>query len=298
MAREGKQGRYYGFAGITVLLWSTAAPSVKVLTEGLDSLCVLGWSSLFAAGFLLLLLAARGRAGVLRRYGPRDWGRLALLGFTGMFLYSALYYFGIGRLSAQEACILNYLRPAMIVLFSCLLLGEPLTGRKAAALGISFAGVLLAAAWELREGGLSGDVAGAAACVLAAACYGLFSVLNKKLAPDQNAAMAVYWGVTALCALAAAGLRGGLALPSPLQGAGLVWLGIAVHGVPYFLWALALNGVGNTARVANLAYLTPVLTVLLSAAALGESLPPVYLAALACVLAGILVQNGRMRKKG
>lgn len=293
MKQSAGTGRYYAFALVTVILWGTAASAVKSLTEGLDSLCILGFTSLFAVVFLLLLLVLRGQGGLLRQYGPREYGALAGLGFLGMFLYSALYYFGIERLSAQEACILNYLWPVMIVFFSCLILKEPLTGRKAAAIALSFSGVLVIALFDLTAGGgtLSGDWAGIAACVGAAVCYGLFCVLNKKRGLDQTVGMIVFWGVTCLCAFALAGATGALRLPAPPQLGGLLWLGVMVDGLPYLLWALALNGVDNTARIANLAYLTPVLSVIISAAALGERMSPAYLIALALILAGIAVQN-------
>ena len=286
------EGRYYAFALVTVLLWSTSASIVKSLTRGLPSPLVLLYSALFATLFLLVLLLLRGQAGRMRQYGPRQYGILALLGLLGMFLYSSLYYFGIHRLSAQEACILNYLWPVMIVLFSSLLLREPLTGRKAAAIILSFSGVLVIALGELSHGSgaLFADAPGIAACVMAAVCYGLFSVLNKRLGLDQTVGMLVFWGVTALCALVHCLLLGELTLPAPAQLGGLVWVGVAVDGLPYLLWAVALSGAENTARIANLAYLTPILSVLLSAAALGETLAPAYLIALALILGGILIQ--------
>ena len=290
MRREGK---YYGFALVTVLLWSTAATSVKSLTGSLPAQCVLGYSSLFAALFLLLLLLVRGQGSRLGACGLRTYGKLAGLGFLGMFLYSALYYCGIDRLTAQEACILNYLWPVMIVVFSCLILKEPFTARKAGAVALSFSGVLVIALWGLaQEGGsFSGDFRGIAACVLAAVCYGLFCVLNKRLDPDQTVGMVVFWGVTCLCAFGLCLINGELVLPTPPQLGGMVWLGIAVHGLPYLLWAVALNGVENTARIANFAYLTPILSVIVSALALGESLSPAYLIALLLILAGIVIQN-------
>jgi len=292
MNESRREGRYYLFALVTVVLWSTSASSVKTLTEGLSSLCVLGYSSLFASVFLLLLLFLRGQAGCLRTYGIREYGTLAGLGFLGMFLYSALYYCGIDRLSSQEACILNYLWPMMIVVFSCLILKEPFTGRKAGAVALSFSGVLLVALWGLFQGKgmFSGDGVGMVACVLAAMCYGLFCVLNKKMNLDQASGMAVFWGVTCVCAFLLCLIKGQMAVPSLAQLGGMIWLGIAVHGVPYLLWAIALNGVGNTARIADLAYLTPVLSVVISAVALGESLSPVYLIALILILGGIMLQ--------
>jgi len=286
------EGRYYAFALVTVLLWSTSASIVKSLTRGLPSPLVLLYSALFATLFLLVLLLLRGQAGRMRQYGPRQYGILALLGLLGMFLYSSLYYFGIHRLSAQEACILNYLWPVTVVLFSCLILKEPLTGRKGAAIALSFSGVLVIAGFDLTAGGgtLSGDWPGIAACVGAAVSYGLFSVWNKKLAPDQTVGMIVFWGTCCVCAFALSALRGTLVLPTLPQLGGMVWLGVAVDGLPYLLWAIALNGVENTARIANLAYLTPILSVILSAAALGEILAPAYLIALALILLGIVIQ--------
>ena len=299
MASRSGQGKYYLFALITVLLWSTAATSVKSLTEGLSSLCILGWSSLFSTLFLLGLIVMRRQGPLLRQYGPREYGTLALLGFLGMFLYSALYYFGIERLSAQEACILNYLWPVMIVLFSWLILKEPMTGRKALAILLSFAGVLVTSLWELHSTGaaFSGNGAGIAACVLAAVCYGLFCVLNKKRDLDQTVGMVVFWAVTCLGAFLLCALRGELVLPALPRMGGMLWLGIAVNGLPYLLWAIALNGVTNTARIANLAFLTPILSVLVSALLLGERLSPAYLAALVLILLGIVIQNMEKERK-
>ena len=299
MEQSPGQGKYYAFALITVLLWSTSAASVKSLTAGLSSLCVLGYSSLAASLVLLMLLALRGQTKLLGRYGPREYGTLAGLGFLGMFLYSFLYYTGIDRLTSQEACILNYLWPVMIVLFSCLILKEPLTGRKAAAIGLSFSGVLVIALFDLIAGGgaLTGDYPGVGACVLAAVCYGLFCVLNKKAALDQTVGQIVFWGVTCLCAFALCALRGELVLPALPQWGGIVWLGVMVDGLPYLMWAVALNGAEDTARIANLAYLTPILSVTILAVTLGESLSPAYLIALGLILAGIVIQlTGKRRK--
>ena len=56
MGASRQEGKYYVFALVTVLLWSTAASMVKSLTDSLPSLCILGYTSLFASLFLLLLL--------------------------------------------------------------------------------------------------------------------------------------------------------------------------------------------------------------------------------------------------
>lgn len=278
------------YAVVTVLIWSTTAAVSKVLLTGLPNLQVLAVSSLLAFGFLLLRSALTGSLRRWGQYAPRDYAKMAGLGFVGLFAYSALYNYGLTVLTSQEACILNYLWPLMIVLFSCLILKEKLTALKLAAVGCSFAGIVLLSAGG--GGALTGSrAAGMAACVLAAGCYGLFSVLNKKAGYDQTVAMTVIWLTTAVCS-AALGLA--TEVWQPLSGAqwlGLLWLGVVINAVAYLLWALALNGAANTAAVANFAYLTPFLSLLVSAVFLREPLTARALLALGLIVGGILLQS-------
>lgn len=58
--------------------------------------------------------------------------------------------------------------------------------------------------------------------------------------------------------------------------------------VAYLLWALALNGTANTAKVANRAYLTPFLSLIVSAIFLKEQLQIQALVALIFIIGGIM----------
>ena len=216
----------------------------------------------------------------------------AWLGFLGLFLYSAFFYYGLDRLSSQEACILNYLWPLMIVLFSCPILGEKLTRRKLLAVGMSFIGVVL-----VMFGGTSADnfssekIFGALSCIIAAACYGLFSVLNKKIRLEQKFAMMIIWATTAVCAGVSGFLFETWILPGLSQFVGLIWLGVLIDAVAYLTWALALEKTSNTARTANLAYLVPILAIFISTLIFGEQLSPAVIPALALILGGILINK-------
>ena len=59
----------------------------------------------------------------------------------------------------------------------------------------------------------------------------------------------------------------------------------------YLLWALALNGVENSAKIANLAYLTPFLSLLVSAVVLKEKIQMRAVVALIFIVGGILLQS-------
>lgn len=84
---------------------------------------------------------------------------------------------------------------------------------------------------------------------------------------------------------------------SAVEFAGLSWLGIAINAIGYLIWALALQGTENTAKIANLAYLTPFLSIIVSAVFLKESLKLNALIALVFIIGGILLQNIVVKKR-
>lgn len=274
------------YAAVTVLLWGAMPALSKDLLNALPNFETLALSSTFA---FLFLFAVNRRDGTLKKFSADEIFTAAWLGFLGLFMYSAFFYYGLARMTSQEACILNYLWPLMIVLFSCPILGEVLTRRKLLAVGMSFLGVVI------MMGGASNFSAeklwGAFSCVLAAACYGLFSVLNKRRRLNQKFAMMIIWATTAICAYAAGFFSETWLLPGARQIVGLLWLGVMINAVAYLTWALALEKTSNTARTANLAYLVPILAIFISTLVFGEELSPAVIPALALILGGILINK-------
>ncbi|MBQ1530056.1 MAG: EamA family transporter, partial [Clostridia bacterium] len=225
-----------------------------------------------------------------RTFGAQNYKVVLGLGFLGFFVYEFLYYFGIAQLTASTACILNYLWPVMLVLFSCLILKEPFTTRKVIAMVASFLGVVVLSAGGNDQYGAH-PVLGIVGCIVAAVSYGLFSVLNKREDLDQDLCMPIFWGVTMVSGLIAGFVEGGWAMPDWKTWLILAWLGIMANAVGYLIWAIALNDSKNSARIANFAFLVPVLSMLLSALILREQIHWNGIVALALILGGILYQS-------
>ncbi len=282
--------RNYLYAAITVVLWATLATTVKLVLNDIPSFEALAVSSAFAFVFLLILNIINGSIKEMKAYRPRDYLMITGLGFLGLFMYSALYYFGIDELGSQEACILNYLWPVMIVLFACIILGERLTVRKAAAMIMSFAGIVVLTLGQ-GESEPGNRILGIIACVAAAVCYGLFSVLNKKHSLSQSVAMMWFWLTAAACSFAASLIFENWRHISGLAWAGLAWLGVVVNAVAYLMWAIALKNAKDSAKIANLAYLVPFLSIILSAVILKEQITASAVFALLLIVGGILLQS-------
>ena len=289
MKRTGEKKQIV-YALLTVFLWATMAPAVKLMQDSVPTTEVLFLAGVFSVVFLLGRLIANGKVKEYRTFGAQNYKVVLGLGFLGFFVYEFLYYFGIAQLTASTACILNYLWPVMLVLFSCLILKEPFTTRKVIAMVASFLGVVVLSAGGNDQYGAH-PVLGIVGCIVAAVSYGLFSVLNKREDLDQDLCMPIYWGVTMVSGLIAGFVEGGWTMPDLKTWLILAWLGVMANAVGYLIWAIALNDSKNSARIANFAFLVPVLSMLLSALILREQIHWNGIAALVLILGGILYQS-------
>ena len=286
----------YLYASITVLIWATLATVVKIILSDIPNFEALTISSVFAFVFLLIMNIVNGSFKELKHYRLKDYLMMSGLGFLGLFLYSALYYYGISALSSQEACILNYLWPLMIVVFACILLKEKLTARKLIAMGMSFAGIVVLTVGTGGAASSGNRLWGIVACVTAAVCYGLFSVLNKKHSLNQNITMMWIWLTVSVCSLVSGMIFEKWQPIVGIQWLGLGWLGVVVNAVAYLLWAIALKNAEDSAKVANLAYLVPFLSIVLSSVVLKERITVNMVIAVVLIVGGILLQSIRLRR--
>ena len=280
-----------------MLIWSTLATVVKLVLKDIPNFQALAISSAFAFVFLLILNIINGSIKEMKHYRIKDCLTMAGLGFLGLFMYSALYYYGIAELGSQEACILNYLWPMMIVIFACIILKERITVKKIIAMLMSFAGIVVL---TLGSGGVSSGnrLFGIIACVTAAVCYGLFSVLNKKHSLNQNVTMMWIWFTTAVCSLVLSLIFENWQPIAGVQWLGIAWLGIVVNAVAYLLWAIALKGASDSAKIANLAYLVPFISIIISWLVLKEQITINAVLALVLIIGGILIQSISLKRDG
>jgi len=278
----------YLLAGVAILLWSTMATISKLLLGSLDSYQVVCISALFAALALFGVNLFAGRLKKLKTYRLKNFLQMIGAGLLGNFFYYVFYYAGASRLPASQAFITNYLWPIMSVVFACILLKEKLTARKVVAFGMSFLGVVTVAGGDLLRFDTQ-TLLGMALCAAGAVCYGAFTALNKKWNCDAMLGMMLSFVVSFLLSLLLNMLRGTQWALSGVQIAGLAWNGVCCMAAGSVCWALALAG-GNTAKISNLAYITPFLSLVWVAVFLKE-MPTLWsVGGLCLIVLGILIQ--------
>ena len=258
-------------------------------------------SALFAAAALLVTTIINGRIKLLRRYRIKDYVITLLIGLPGTFLYYAFLYAGTAKMAASQAFIINYLWPIMSVVFACIILKEAVTVRKCVAFVVSFLGVLTVAGGDIFALNTE-TLIGAGLCVMAAVSYGVFTALNRKWDYDNHITVMLSYFATFILSAVVNLISGDNLKIEPLQWLGFAWSGIFVMAVATVLWALSLKH-GDTAKISNLAYATPFISLVWTFFILQEPIEPLSVIGLVTIVVGILIQlkspknNGMKRLK-
>ena len=278
----------YLYAATAILFWSTMPTISKLLLGEMDSYKVLCISTLFATVAMLVINLCSRKWALMKNYRLKDYLKMAAIGLPGVFLYYACYYSGTARMAASQAFIVNYLWPIMSIVFACIVLKEKMTVRKIIAVVLSFCGVFTVAGGDLIH--FNADTAlGTLFCFGAAVCYGLYTAVNKKSHYDKQVSMTVAMFTAFLPSLVITLHRGENLLLSPGQVPGIFWNGVLTMALANLAWALALS-TGNTAKISNLAYITPFLSLVWTSLILKEPIEPMSILGLCIIVVGIFIQ--------
>lgn len=278
--------KQYLFAATSILLWSTMPTVSKILLGKLDSFQILCISALFASLFLLIVNIVTGNIKRLKAYRVKDWIITVLIGLPGMFLYYVFLYTGTSLMPASQAFIVNYLWPIMSVVFACIILKEKMTVRKLIAIGISFLGVVVVTGADLAHFNVN-SLLGAGCCALGAVSYGIFTALNQKFGYEKRISMMIMLFTSfVLTSIINIGKPMELSLFETL---GMAWNGVFSIGIATTSWQIALES-RNTAKISNLAYVTPFLSLIWTSVFLKEEITVFSVVGLAIIVLGIFVQ--------
>jgi drug/metabolite transporter (DMT)-like permease len=172
-----------------------------------------GWSKALVAVFPVFLLAwLRFAIGAIAMCGwlprgvaepalrRRDRGLLFLESFFGNFLFSVCMLFGVAMSSALAAGITMAALPAVVAIFSRVLLRERIRPRVAAGIACAVAGIaLLAGSTNPLEVGSDTSWIGQMLLLGAVCCEALYVVLGKRLTaragPKRISALINLWGL-------------------------------------------------------------------------------------------------------
>mgnify|MGYP002148609024 FL=1 len=287
------------FATLGAVGFSFKAILIKLAYPyGVDAVTLLA----LRMGFSLPFFVAIGWADARRRQpaalGGRDVLLLLGLGTSGYYLASYLDFLGLQYISAALERLILFSYPTLVVVFSALFLGKPITRRALGSIALCYLGIGLAVAHDLNVAGSGRDVwIGGGLVFASAVSYAVYLMGNGQAVGRLGAARVTAWASSAACVLCLVhfALTRPVCLlvqPAPVLAMAAA-MAIFCTVLPVWLVSEAMRRLG-AGPVSLIGTLGPVVTLFLGWLILAEPIGLFQIVGGALVVAGVL----RVGKRG
>lgn len=281
------------------LVWGGTFMVMELALRGISPI----WLAFARLGFAALLLTTvwQWRGGQLWLSEDRPWHMLLLAGLLSAALPFMLLSWGLQFVTSGFAGVSMAAIPLIVLpLAHFFLVGERMSLRRSIGFVTGFAGVfiLIGGPAVFEASGANGETWGRLACVSAAICYGVNSIITRRLPPiDPVGLSACLMLIGGAILLPLALWKEGIPSSISLETFGyLALLGLVPTAAANLLRVLVIRSAGSTfMSLTN--YMVPVWSIFLGAWLLDEALPDGILTSLALILGGVLVsQLGALRR--
>ncbi len=285
---------FYGL--IAIALWSTVSSAFKLSLNYQTPSVMLFYSSLASTAFLLIILIAQKKLHLVGKQSGRDILRSATLGLLNPFLYYLVLFKAYNLLQAQEAQVLNYTWGVVMVLLSIPLLKKKVTAMDLAGVVLSFFGVLFIAVKGNLAAMHFSNLTGVTLAVGSSLLWALFWIFNLRDRRDETLKLFLNFLFGSVFILVYHLVTGALEFPCWKGLAGDIYIGLFEMGLTFVVWLKALSLAKHTARIANLIYVTPFISLIVINLVLGEEIHYSTVVGLLFIIGGILIQRIRSRQ--
>lgn len=290
-AHNDRQAILFGLAAVA--FWSTVATAFKLTLRHVDSLQLLFLANAVSVLVLGGVLAAQGKLPLLRRVSRADMRLCLGLGLLNPFLYYLVLFRAYELLPAQVAQPLNFTWALTLGWLAVPVLGQKLRLRDVTGGVVCYGGVVIIATGGDLSSLRVDSPLGVGLALGSTLLWSFYWLGNRRstLDPVVGLFLGFVWAlpfttaVTALWSDFAVSWRGLL---------GGVYIGAFEMGFTFVLWLTALKLVSVTARVANLIFLAPFVSLVLIHFVLGEHVVVATFVGLVFIVGGLWWQG---RKK-
>ncbi len=285
------QKKAYLFALTAVAFWSTMGTAFKLTLNYVGYLQLLLYAALISVCLLFVILLIQHKFYILRQISRKDILLSAGMGFLNPFLYYVVLLKAYSILLAQEAVVLNYVWPIMLVLLSIPILKQKIGWQSILAIIVSFSGtVIITFHGNFSEFTLS-DPLGIVLALCSTIIWALFWLLNVKDKREEVSKLFLNFAFGFLYILLFSAFYSDIFIKSWQGLLGTCYVGFFEMGITYIIWLMALKLSTTTAKVTNLIYLSPFTSLIFIHFIVGEKILISTITGLVLIIAGIVWQQ-------
>lgn len=278
------------------MAWSTVATAFKLSLRYVDTYQLLLLGNVFALVALGLVLGAKGRFPLLLKATRRQYLQAAGLGLLNPFLYYLILFKAYDLLPAQVAQPLNYTWALTLSWLSVPMLGHRLGWRDGLAGLICYGGVLVISTGGHLGSLTTGSSIGVALALGSTLIWAFYWIANTRARLDP--VITLFLGF--LFALPAVVLVTAVFSDFHISWSGLLggaYVGAMEMGFTFALWLNAMRLTNSTARIANLIFLSPFLSLIFIHYILGEPIALATFVGLVLIVGGLSLQGRRQGQR-
>lgn len=286
-----KQSKAYLFAFIAIFFWSTVGSAFKLSLRSVDFLQLLFFASFVSLLVFGTILVVQKKVILIKEYGTGGLWHSALLGLLNPFGYYVVLLEAYELLPAQEAVALNYIWPVTLVILSIPILKQPIHLKNVLAIVISFAGTVVVATHGQFSSIHLSNTLGVILALSSSLIWASFWIFNVKDKRDEVVKLFLNFVFGFIYTAIACLLFSEIKIPDLRGTIGVIYIGFFEMGITFVLWLMALQLSETTARVTNLIYISPFLSLIFVNTIVGEKILPATVVGLALLVSGILLQT-------
>ncbi len=282
-----KENKAIVFGLGAVLAWSTVATAFKLALEYANPLNLVFYSALFST--IILFLANFNR---IKSYNISDiksnLKKSLLPGFINPFVYYIVLFSSYDMLPASHAQIINYSWGIILAILSAVVLKKHLKAKSIIGIIVSFAGtgiVIAGASSSNKEIHLLGYIL----AFFSAFLWAVYWILNIK--DSRNANEKLFWNffISLILILCYSAIDADILTFQKEVIIYSAYIGTFEMGLTFILWGKALYYSDNTAKISNLIYLSPFLSLILINAVLKEAIEMSAVLGLMLIVIGLII---------
>ncbi len=285
------------YAGIAIFFWSTVATAFKIALREYDFIQLIFYASGVTVFFLFIVLVFQKKTGLILKQTRRQWTNSLLMGAFNPLFYYLVVFKAYSLLPAQVAQPVNMIWPITLALLSVPLLKQKISWLNFVALFISLAGVFFIASQGGGEGFKNTSTPGLILALGSSVFWSLYWILNVLDRRDEiiklflNFLFGFIYLVPVMAIFSSFVIFPGASLTA------VIYVGLFEVGITYILWLKAMNYSTNNAKIGNLVYFAPFLSLVFIRFILKEQLFATTFIGLIFIVAGVLVQQIGKRKR-
>ena len=281
---------------MAIFFWSTVATAFKVSLQYLSASELVLYSSIFSTIVLWFIILYQKKMNDVKIHIINNYKLVFTLGLINPFLYYLVLFKAYDLLPAQEAQAINYTWALMLAFLSVIFLKQKLTLKDIIAGIICYFGVLIISTKGEPFSLNFSNIDGVMLALLSTVLWSMYWIINTKQKADPIVGLfsnflvslpiiIIYFFITQPLVLA--DIKGILAAS---------YVGLFEMGITFFFWLKAMQSATSTAKIANLIFISPFISLIFIYFILGEQIYISTVVGLSTIILGLILQQFKSSK--